>query len=168
MKQNLKPLLMLVLLTAGYLVFVAGSSSQLPQRVAIHFDINGLANNWIDRSHAVVFFETLAGLPVLFAVISFLINVLPAWSFNLPNRDYWLAPERRPKTVAWISGHLAWMGCLNAVFLAGIYWLTLQANSLKPARLPVNLFLPMVGVFLAVVGVWILRFHRHFSKRYHR
>jgi len=92
-------------------------------------------------------------------------RVLPAGSMNLPHRDYWLAPERRPQTVDWISGQVAWLGCINVLFLAGIYWLTLQANHLNPVHLPLNLFLAFVAVFLMAMTLWVFRFYRHFAKR---
>jgi uncharacterized membrane protein len=155
---------MLVLLTAGYLAFVAGTSSLLPQRVPIHFGADGRANAWTTHSQATVFFETLALAPAIFIALSLLMRLLPTDLINLPHRDYWLAPERRSQTLDWISAQVAWMGCFNALFMAGIYWLTVQANNLQPARLPMGFFVPLVVAFLAAIGFWIFRFYRHFPK----
>jgi uncharacterized membrane protein len=164
MKRNLTSLLVLALLAAGYVALVALSSSLLPERVAIHFGANGRANNWTGRSQTIVLFETLAVVPVFFVGLSLLMRVLPTATINLPQRDYWLAPERRSQTVDWISGQIAWLGCINALLMAGIYWLTIVANNLNPPRLPMGLFVPLLAAFLLATGIWIFCFFRHFAK----
>lgn len=101
MERNLVPFLVLVLLCAGYLIFVAGSASLLPEPVAMHFNAGGQADHWISRSHTVVFWETLGvGVPVFFIVSALLTGLIPARFVNLPHREHWLAPERKTQTVA--------------------------------------------------------------------
>jgi uncharacterized membrane protein len=164
-KTNLLPFLLLALPCAGYLLFVAGSAPLLPERVAMHFNAGGQADNWMSRSHIVIFWETLGVvMPVFFMVSALLTGWIPARFVNLPHREHWLAPERKTQTVAYISRQMIWMGCLAILFLAGIYYLTILANCLTPAQLPMNLLLPLLGGFLAGVLIWSIRFIRHFSK----
>lgn len=59
---------------------------------------------------------------------------------------------------------MIWMGCLAILFLAGIYYVTIQANRLTPAHLPMGLFLAMTAGFLAGVIIWSIAFVRHFTK----
>lgn len=165
MKKNLLPLVLLALLCAGYLLFVTGTASRLPDRVAMHFNAAGRADNWIDRSQTVLFWETLGiAVPALFLVIAGLTSVIPPRFVNLPHREYWLAPERRLQTVAFLFRQTVWMGCLMILFLAGIYWLTILANRLTPAHLPMGWFLTLLGGFLAGTTIWSVAFIRHFSK----
>ncbi len=164
MKRNLAPVLALVLLSVGYMVLIAGSASLLPERVAIHFGLGGEVDRWTSRSQTIGFFEVLTVVPLIFVVLALVLRWSPAGAFNLPHRDYWLAPERRAQTVSLISRQLMWMGCLTVLLLAGIYGLTILANRLTPARLPMNLFLPLLGGFLAGVTIWSIVFVRHFTK----
>lgn len=164
MRKNLVPLVMLVLLTVGYAVLVWLDASQLPERVAIHFGIGGRANGWADRHQAVLFSEILTIVPVIFLALALLMRVFPAGAFNLPHRDYWLAPERRAETVAAISSQLMWMGCLMVLFLSGVYWLTIEANRLTPPHLPMQSFLVLLISFLAATGIWMVLFLRRFFK----
>src|SRR5579859_7642041 len=127
MKENPAPLLALVLLSTGYLGLVAGTASLLPEPVAIHFGLGGEADRWTGRSQAVFFFEALTVVPLIFVVLALVLRWSPAGAFNLPHRDYWLAPERRAQTISLISRQLMWMGCLTVLFLAGIYGLTIIA-----------------------------------------
>ncbi len=164
MKRNPVPFIVLALLTVGYFMFVASSSPLLPAHVAIHFGINGHANNWANRSQAIFFAELLTVLPVLFGFFAILIRVLPASVINLPNKDYWLAPERRDQTMSWISGQMAWIGCLNVAFITGLYGLMIGANNTHPAQLPTNLLWPLAGAFVAATILWLVYFCRHFAK----
>jgi hypothetical protein len=164
MKRNLVPVLALALLSVGYVALVAGSAPWLPERVAIHFGPGGMANHWTDRSQTIWFFEILTAVPAIFAGLAVVMRWLPAGAFNLPHRDYWLAPERRAQTVAVISRQLIWMGCLVVLFLAGVYGLTIQANHVSPPHLPMDLFWALTGGFLAGVAAWSIAFIRHFTK----
>lgn len=164
MKRNLVPVLALVLLSVGYMVLVAGSASLLPERVAIHFGRGGEVDRWTSRSQTIGFFEVLTVVPLIFVVLALVLRWSPTGAFNLPHRDYWLAPERRAQTVSLISRQLVWLSCFMVLFLAGIYGLTIQANRLTPARLPMDLFLPLLGGFLAGVIIWSIVFVRHFTK----
>jgi drug/metabolite transporter (DMT)-like permease len=76
---------------------------------------------------------------VLAAVVGFgiprIITSLPPELINLPNKRYWLAPERRAETMDFLNGYFAWFGCaLFAVILLTINF-AIQAN-LHPDRRP--------------------------------
>jgi hypothetical protein len=57
----------------------------------------------------------VASLTALFCGLSWLIGRIPIRMINLPRRDYWLAPERRARTLAWIA---SWGCCFGAATLA--------------------------------------------------
>ena len=165
MKKDLWiPAIALVTLTLGYLVLVLAGSALLPERVAIHFGAAGHADGWAPRASATVFFEALALVPLIFLLLALLMRILPAWTFNVPNRDYWLAPERRDETVAIIAGQLLWVACLMNLFLMGIFGLTIEANRMTPPRLPMNLFLPLLMLFIGGTIAWTGVFLRRFRK----
>jgi uncharacterized membrane protein len=165
MKTNAVPLVVLGLLCAGYLIFIAGSAPLLPERMAVHYGANGEENGWMSRSADLIFFGGLGvGLPLLFVVLSLLTGLIPARFVNLPHREYWLSPERRSQTCAYISRQMIWMGCLMVLFLAGIHYLTIQANHVSPPHLPMGLFWALTGGFLAGVAAWSIVFMRHFAK----
>ena len=164
MKKNLVPCLVLVSLTVGYGLMVMAGAPQLPERVAIHFGALGRANGWTGRDQAAMFFEALTVVPVIFLVLATAMHVLPAGLFNLPHRDYWLAPERREETVATVSRQLIWMACLMTLFLAGIFWLTVIANRLAPPRLPMDWFVLLLIAFLGSTAVWTILLIARFSK----
>ncbi|MBX3417048.1 MAG: DUF1648 domain-containing protein [Pirellulaceae bacterium] len=69
---------------------------QLPENIATHFDEHGLPNGLLSKPTAVMLSAGLVTLlPLFFVGISVVIRWMPTSTINLPNREYWLAPERR-------------------------------------------------------------------------
>src|SRR6185295_9706960 len=100
------PLVLLGLLYAGFAGFLAWSATELPARVASHFNFAGQPDGWMSRTSYLLVEAALAiGLPLFIVGISSLTRVLPARLWNLPHREYWLAPERRKQTSAWLVQH---------------------------------------------------------------
>src|SRR5580692_11121933 len=73
----------------------------LPERLASHFGASGLPNGWMTKPQFFIAYA-LVFLPALF--VEFLVGrsvaKKPADKLRLPNKEYWLAPERRAETFA--------------------------------------------------------------------
>lgn len=165
MKTPRTPAILLMALCMGFLIFLGQSTTLLPERMACHFGGGGQADGWMSRTSDLHLIGALGvGLTLMFFILALVTRHMPARFVNLPNREHWLSPEHRAETCAYISGQLLWMGCLLILFLAGIHWLTIQANRLTPAHLPMGLFMAMLGGLLAGVGAWSFNLIHHFSK----
>jgi preprotein translocase subunit SecY len=46
----------------------------------------------------------------------------------LPNKDYWLAPERRAATMARVASALTWFGCAALAFIVVVSSLVVDFN----------------------------------------
>jgi hypothetical protein len=83
---------------------------------------------------------------------------------NLPNRNYWLAPERREATMRFISATMAWFGsCLLFVLIAGTF-LALQANLGPDRRFNSQAMLVVMAGFLASLLRLMIGLFRHFQR----
>jgi uncharacterized membrane protein len=146
--------LTLVLLGAAYVWFTADS---LPQRVASHFDAIGNPNGYMTHSGYRLFILAFtAGFPLLVVTMLGRLYRSSAARMNIPNRDYWLAPERAASTIAFLTAHAQWLGSILVVLFCAMHHLLLQANSVQPPHLPgegltVLMLVPVVGV-----GGWIV------------
>ena len=101
----------------------------LPERVVSHFDGAGRANGWMSRDALLGWqLGTVLFIAALFEGIVALQPLLPAEFVNLPHRDYWLAPERRAATDAWISSLLRGTGCLLMVFFMALFHSVYRVN----------------------------------------
>ena len=156
--------LFIVLLLANA-VFIMATSSALPERVASHFGASGAADNYMThdgyRNYMLAF---AIGFPLLMvAAISRLPRLMPNLT-NIPNRAYWLAPERRETTFAVLDSYALWLGCLLTLLLGGVHWLLLRANAANPPKLENGPFLALLAVFIAAVIWWAVMLLRHFRK----
>ena len=152
---------LLVFVGAFYFVFaltLISTFERLPERVASHFNASGAADGWMSRGNYLAFIVSLAVfLPGIVVGLCFALRYMPAWTFNLPNRDYWLAPGRRAATNAHFFRQSLWFACLAIAFVIGVHLTIVEANSHFPPRLSLPLLLACLGGFLGGMVIWILK-----------
>jgi uncharacterized membrane protein len=137
---------------------------QLPARVASHFGASGAANGWMTKQ---AFFAVYAAIVVVCALVGFLaprrIEKTSPARINLPNKDYWLAPERREATFAYFRTSFAWYACAFLFMLVLAMGLAIQANFASPPRMAGGSALTLVGAFILFNLLWVLSLFRRFS-----
>ena len=144
-----------VLLLLFAILFVTGTASQLPPTVASHFDAAGQPNAFMSRSGYVRFMLCLtAGFPVLIVLILRTVYSR-ATNMKLPNRDYWMAPERVARTRAFLVAHGVWFGSLLVTLTCFVHWLELGANRQQPPHLSTQSFAAVLVAFLIATAAWI-------------
>ena len=103
--------------------------SLLPSRVASHFGASGVADGFMSREAFLAMQWTLTGfVAALFFSIAALLRVLPHDAINLPNKDYWLAPERRTATLDYVSDRMYAFGAATFALLTGVGQQVYEAN----------------------------------------
>lgn len=165
MKTSRIPAIVFGLLLIGYIVFLTCTVSLLPQRMATHFDFEGHANGWVDRSSAVIF-QGIIGLilPLIIAAGFFTIRFVPSQRINVPRRDFWFAPERRNATCAYLSRQGFWLANLLILVQGMVWYQLIESNSDGVPQLSSSGFLIALGIFgIAIIG-WVIKFFRHFAK----
>jgi len=103
--------------------------TQLPDRVATHFNLAGTPDAWMNKNVATL---TICGfqiaLPLFLLCVPEIATKLPAGCINIPNRRYWLSPERRDETFAVVRTCMAQIAVLVSVFFLAVNHLTYMAN----------------------------------------
>ena len=114
------PSLVLVLaVAAGFIVL---SGQLLPPIVASHFAAGGNANGFMPRNaYLGLMLFVAVGVPFLLALINSSLRFIPPHLVNLPNRDYWLAPERTEQTFAVLFKHGIFLSVLLVAFLSFVH-----------------------------------------------
>jgi uncharacterized membrane protein len=140
-------------------------ASRLPEILGSHFAGNGAVNAWQSKA---AFFSTELAVVILAAVVGFgvprIIGAMPVSLINLPNKEFWLSPERREETLSYIRVWSAWFGCALLAFLLFVMELVFRANLHKPPQFDLGVFLPALLAFVAFDTIAILRLILHFSK----
>lgn len=149
----------------GSLTGIALTADWLPAQVASHFGPSGFANGFMRREVYLAFTIGLVVLPpaLVGLCIALSLRHFPR-ALNLPNRDYWLAPERREETSAFLMAHAAWLAALLAAFAFGVHLLLVRANLNVPPRLETGPFLAALAIFAIVMVVWIGVLARRFRR----
>ena len=84
----------------------------LPDRLASHFGASGMPNGWMTKPQ---FFITYAVVLLPAFIVEFWVHrkvaKTPEAKLRLPNKEYWLAAERRAETLAYFEIFFAWFGC---------------------------------------------------------
>ena len=163
---RLPRLVYFVLLLLGLLSW-ARVYSDLPALMASHFDFSGAPNGWMSKQ---AFLALMFVVSASSAVVAFFaprqIAAKSPDRLNLPNKSYWLAPERSADTFRYITTQFAWFGC-------GILFVLLYgANQALNANLPGGHFdstsmLNVIIAFVLLTVLWTFLLIRHFSRLPH-
>ncbi|HEV2879435.1 MAG TPA: DUF1648 domain-containing protein [Candidatus Eremiobacteraceae bacterium] len=157
------PQIAIVVMLAIAAVQIAYYYPQLPNVVAGHFGLSGAPDSWVPKGafFAPFFFVYLLSA-VLYLGMPHLIMAMPPSLINMPNKAYWLAPERKEVTAHIVGDQLAWLGVALIAFIISVCQLTINANlpgsrgELGPAMWWIT------GIFLAFAIAWTIRFYLTF------
>jgi uncharacterized membrane protein len=136
----------------------------LPDRMASHFDASGTPNGWMTKPQFFLVFA-IVFLPALFVEywLHRKIAKSPGGKLNLPNKEFWLAPERSAKTFAYFESFLAWYGCAFLFVVVSAMSLAMQANLDSSPHLATGPILYVLGGFALYNVVAIAAMFRRFS-----
>ncbi len=145
--------LLFLALLAATLIEMAWYYPRLPARVASHFDAAGRADAFLPKAMLLqVQLLAVGVMAALFALLPALLGLLPDRLLNLPNKAYWLAPERRAHTRAMLRGSLVGFGNGMLLFLLLVFREALHASLLPVPRMSKRIWLYLI--LLAAWSVW--------------
>lgn len=102
---------------------------RLPETIASHFSASGQADGWSSKAEFTWVYAGLIGfLAILFLGLAFGFPRLPVSIINILNRDYWLSPERRAASCAYLSRWTLWLGNATLALVLSLVHLTLRVS----------------------------------------
>lgn len=146
----------------GALAHLAMYYPELPERVASHFDAQGRADGWMSRdAFAWTVSLTYGLLGGGFLVLAQALPRFPDSLINLPNKEHWLAPERRADSLARLGRRLVRFGAVNVVLVAVLVNETIQVNLGGAESLSgFGLVLGLYGLYTVVWCIGLVRAFR--------
>ena len=159
------PKLVFVFLVVCAAIYFSSYYGKLPEVIESHFNGRGEPNGWQRKS---AFLEFFLGANVIVIVVAFgvprIIKALPVELINLPNKRYWLSPERSAETLDVLSASFGWFGCALYGLMLFVVNYSIQ-SSLHPSQRPnpSTMWIAMVA-FGAFVIIWSVRMILHFVR----
>jgi len=165
MQNSGLPKLIYGLLAGVGLIYFSLVYPQLPDPMASHFNASGGATAWMPKSgffFLFAFVMVFAGIPVF--LVPKQLASRSNDKINLPNKEYWLAPERRAETMQYLGIQMAWFGCALVAFLLCGFYFAVSAN-LKPDHTfdSTSFYIPL-GAFLTFSFSLPIRLLSRFGK----
>jgi uncharacterized membrane protein len=149
-----------LVLLALVAVQIAWYWPRLPHVIASHFDVTGRANGWMSREAFVgVYVAVVALLTVVFSAV----RIVPPSLWNLPNKAYWLAPERRAATVARVADEMTSFANATLALVLATFELAFRAN-LPGGTFAADVMWVVLGAYLIFVVARLVRFVRSWSR----
>lgn len=136
---------------------------ELPDVMASHFGPSGRPDGWQGKS---AFFGTFGGIfgftCWVLLLIGKLLRHVPASMINVPHREHWLTPERRPEAMARLTRAMDWLAVSVTALLVAVLELVVRANL---ARQPLDnvLMLSLLAAFLVFQVAWLIHLWRRFK-----
>ena len=109
-----------------------------------------------------VYFIVIGLCAVLLPAIACTLTIIPHSLINLPNKKYWLSPERADETVGFIKRQMLWFSCATMALLIDVFHQGFQVNIGRERSLshPIQ-SLALYLLYAAVWSVWfILKFRK--------
>ena len=136
----------------------------LPETVASHFGAGGSADDWISRQLLVLVQSlTLLVSGIIYVLAGVLHLPAAGRTISLPNRDFWLAPQRKQATEAFIRSQARWFLFYTLLFLLVVFQLLINANLGEHGMLAETQMWAALFIYGVYLVIWLLRFYRRFS-----
>ena len=160
--MRLQRSILLMLLVAAA-IQIAYFYPQLPDGVASHWNGAGRPNGSMPKGVFVgIYVAVLAFMALMFNALPGSIMKYPDSKISLPNKRYWLSPERRAQTGEIIARYMGEAGNATIAFFIIVFQFAFRANVSESRALPEHMGLLIVA-FVAYMVVWMVRFVRAFK-----
>ena len=136
---------------------------QLPETVASHYNAAGSADGWASKTAFLAFYiGMVCFMAGLFALLPRWVRRLPASMINIPNKHYWLAPERREQTMDRFAAQMLSFGIAVVLILVVVFQHVINANLPGSQGFSTTTMAIILGGFLLGVLVWTVRMLRSY------
>ncbi len=136
----------------------------MPATIASHFDSSGIPNGWAGKfSFFALYLSILFFLGIVFLYLPKRSVKRSQFGMNLPNRDYWLAPDHIEQTRQFLMRQMLIMGNVHVLLALTVIQLVIMANFIPDPVLDTRIFWVLI-IYFIFLPAWLINFFLHFRK----
>jgi len=130
----------------------------LPDSIATHFNADGEATSWMTRDQFAKFHcGFVVFMSLIFPACGWLLTLVPHKYVNVPNKEYWMAPERAKQTITGMRWDFAWMGIAVGSGIIYVDNMVMDAALRNEHGINSADVMPVVYGMAGVAGFFLLR-----------
>ncbi len=132
---------------------------RLPDQVASHFGVNGKPDGFSSKTtYTWSMLAVNIGVAALLVFIARALKYLPQSMINLPNKDYWLHPNRRASSLLSVELNLLGIAASTICLFIAIAYLMFDANTSDDGMPTRQLGVVIAGYVILTSGhaIWLL------------
>lgn len=136
----------------------------LPEQVATHFGFSGQPDGWGPKTVFFLWYFIITGLCiVMFIVVNRALRPGHLSWLNIPNKEYWLAPERIHDSLKYVRSGILLFGSGTLLFVLDFINQSFQVSLGHASKLDHPL--TTLVMYLLFCVLWIVSIFRRFSGR---
>jgi hypothetical protein len=147
------------------LIFVWHTVQVLPEWVVSGRDWHGLPRGHMRKfSYLALQFGLLLGLPLLVVAMPLWLARRGGAGLNLPNRDYWFAPERQADAIRRLATMLYLLAIMLTLLLCWTHGVNASLHEAAPSLASSSPFVGVIAVFTVAMLAWVAATLRQFRR----
>jgi len=165
-KQNNHPMALALfsLLSALFVGHAIYHYFILPGEVATHFGFSGNPDAWGPKTVFFLWYFIITGILVLmFVLVNRALKPGHLTWLNIPNKEYWLAPERIHGTLHYVRSGILLFGSGTLLFVLDLVNQSFQVSLGNASKLDHPL--STLAIYLLFCGLWMVGLYRRFSRK---
>ncbi len=128
-----------------------------PERMAAHFNAQGHPDRFVSKAEFFWFQIQTLGVTLLVSLLpQVLFLFIPLELVNMPNREYWLAPERRDETRDRLSSFGSIVFAIILLIIQFAFEIAVYANLQNPIFFNAGLMIPVMVASFIMIGLALL------------
>lgn len=129
-----------------------------PDQMAAHFNVQGEPDRFVSKAEFFWFqAQTLLVIILVSLPLQVLFMVMPPSLINMPNREFWLAPERQDETIGRLNSFGAMLFGMVVLMIQAAFEISAYANLRTPIQFNAGLMGAIMVTGMVVIGLLLLQ-----------
>ncbi len=163
MNSSKNNFLIFILVVAISLLLSFYFYSKLPDEAAVHFNVYGEVDSYAGKDVLlVVNLMVVISIGIVFFLIGKFIHKIPTKWLNLPNKDYWLRPERKEYSLNKTKDISYIFGAATILYLDVLFYEIYKANQMPEPKLGSLSYISLI-IYILFSTFIIIKYYKDFK-----